>query len=161
MSLNFFSQILSLSLCTNSAGMQANIDVQNCAKKTRKPKTLTREQRRHMKRWEYFIAAEEVIWDYAPVIPANMDKWVLGSSHGANVQTCSAGASEPGVKCQELTALRRIYVLDFIQVLFKSIWNYPKLTTRTNNNKNSNNSSGSSRNCSYHLLSICYCKVLC
>ncbi|KAF6292812.1 coagulation factor V [Rhinolophus ferrumequinum] len=56
------------------AGMQANIDVQNCAKKTRKPKTLTREQRRHMKRWEYFIAAEEVIWDYAPVIPANMDK---------------------------------------------------------------------------------------
>ncbi|XP_074178552.1 coagulation factor V isoform X2 [Rhinolophus sinicus] len=56
------------------AGMQANIDVQNCAKKTRKPTTLTREQRRHMKRWEYFIAAEEVIWDYAPVIPANMDK---------------------------------------------------------------------------------------
>ncbi|KAM5203194.1 coagulation factor V [Hipposideros larvatus] len=56
------------------AGMQATIDIKNCAKKTRKPKTLTREQRRHMKRWEYFIAAEEVIWDYAPVIPENMDK---------------------------------------------------------------------------------------
>nr|KAF6396645.1 coagulation factor V [Rousettus aegyptiacus] len=56
------------------AGMQAYIDIKNCAKKTRKVKTLTREQRRHMKRWEYFIAAEEVIWDYAPVIPATMDK---------------------------------------------------------------------------------------
>nr|XP_006974825.2 coagulation factor V [Peromyscus maniculatus bairdii] len=56
------------------AGMQAYIDIKNCLKKTRNPKTLTREQRRHMKRWEYFIAAEEVIWNYAPVIPANMDK---------------------------------------------------------------------------------------
>ncbi|XP_036890788.1 coagulation factor V isoform X2 [Sturnira hondurensis] len=56
------------------AGMQASIDIKNCAKKTRSSKMLTREQRRHMKRWEYFIAAEEVIWDYAPVIPVNMDK---------------------------------------------------------------------------------------
>nr|XP_028706026.1 coagulation factor V isoform X2 [Macaca mulatta] len=56
------------------AGMQAYIDIKNCPKKTRNPKKITREQRRHMKRWEYFIAAEEVIWDYAPVIPANMDK---------------------------------------------------------------------------------------
>ncbi|XP_035578326.1 coagulation factor V isoform X3 [Zalophus californianus] len=56
------------------AGMQAYIDVKNCPKKTRNPKKLTRDQRRHMKRWEYFIAAEEVIWDYAPIIPANMDK---------------------------------------------------------------------------------------
>ncbi|XP_032718919.1 coagulation factor V [Lontra canadensis] len=56
------------------AGMQAHIDIKNCAKKTRNPKKLTRDQRRHMKRWEYFIAAEEVIWDYAPVIPVNMDK---------------------------------------------------------------------------------------
>ncbi|KAM8817409.1 coagulation factor V [Rhynchonycteris naso] len=56
------------------AGMQAYIDIKNCVKKTRSMKKLTPEQRRHMKRWEYFIAAEEVIWDYAPVIPVNMDK---------------------------------------------------------------------------------------
>ncbi|XP_059889700.1 coagulation factor V isoform X3 [Delphinus delphis] len=56
------------------AGMQAYIDIKNCAKETRNPKKLTRDQRRHVKRWEYFIAAEEVIWDYAPIIPANMDK---------------------------------------------------------------------------------------
>uniref|UniRef100_A0A8C9E2V9 Coagulation factor V n=1 Tax=Phocoena sinus TaxID=42100 RepID=A0A8C9E2V9_PHOSS len=59
---------------TMPAGMQAYIDIKNCAKKTRNPKKLTRDQRRHVKRWEYFIAAEEVIWDYAPIIPANMDK---------------------------------------------------------------------------------------
>uniref|UniRef100_A0A8C6CT12 Coagulation factor V n=1 Tax=Moschus moschiferus TaxID=68415 RepID=A0A8C6CT12_MOSMO len=56
------------------AGMQAHIDIKTCAKQTRNPKKLTRDQRRHIKRWEYFIAAEEVIWDYAPIIPANMDK---------------------------------------------------------------------------------------
>ncbi|XP_004706894.1 coagulation factor V [Echinops telfairi] len=56
------------------AGMKAYMDIKNCPKKTRSPKKLTLSQRRHMKRWEYFIAAEEVIWDYAPVIPTNMDK---------------------------------------------------------------------------------------
>ncbi|ELW64925.1 Coagulation factor V [Tupaia chinensis] len=58
----------------SASGMQAYIDIKNCPKKTRNIKKLTRDQRRHIKRWEYFIAAEEVIWDYAPVIPANMDK---------------------------------------------------------------------------------------
>uniref|UniRef100_A0A5F4WBT6 Coagulation factor V n=1 Tax=Callithrix jacchus TaxID=9483 RepID=A0A5F4WBT6_CALJA len=56
------------------AGMQAYIDIKNCPKETRRLKKITREQRRHIKRWEYFIAAEEIMWDYAPVIPANMDK---------------------------------------------------------------------------------------
>ncbi|KAM7054739.1 coagulation factor V isoform 3-T3 [Molossus nigricans] len=55
------------------AGMWANVTIEDCAKKMRKFKP-TNEQRRHMKRWEYFIAAEEVIWDYAPFIPSNMDK---------------------------------------------------------------------------------------
>ncbi|XP_045403371.1 coagulation factor V isoform X3 [Lemur catta] len=54
--------------------MQAYINIKNCPKKTRMPKKMTLEQRRHIKRWEYFIAAEEVIWDYAPIVPANMDK---------------------------------------------------------------------------------------
>ncbi|XP_006872716.1 PREDICTED: coagulation factor V [Chrysochloris asiatica] len=56
------------------AGMQAYMDIKTCPKKTRSTKKPTRDQRRHIKRWEYFVAAEEVIWDYAPIIPANMDK---------------------------------------------------------------------------------------
>ncbi|XP_055964538.1 LOW QUALITY PROTEIN: coagulation factor V [Sorex fumeus] len=66
--------ILSLVPKHFQAGMQAHIDIKNCTKKTRKLKTLSREQRRHIKRWEYFIAAEEIIWDYAPVILTSMDK---------------------------------------------------------------------------------------
>jgi coagulation factor V (labile factor) len=54
--------------------MQAYIDIKDCLKKTRNPMKLTRGQRRYIKRWEYFIAAEEVIWDYAPIIPSNIDK---------------------------------------------------------------------------------------
>ncbi|XP_004589370.2 coagulation factor V [Ochotona princeps] len=56
------------------AGMRAYLNIKNCPKKTRSPKKLTRDQRRYIKRWEYFIAAEEVIWDYAPIIPANIDR---------------------------------------------------------------------------------------
>ncbi|EHB18757.1 Coagulation factor V [Heterocephalus glaber] len=56
------------------AGMQAHIDIINCPKKTRTTTKLTREQRRYIKRWEYFIAAEEMMWDYAPIIPTTMDK---------------------------------------------------------------------------------------
>ncbi|XP_006887516.1 PREDICTED: coagulation factor V [Elephantulus edwardii] len=56
------------------AGMQAYLNIKNCPKKTRSPKKPTREERRYIKRWEYFIAAEEVIWDYAPVIPVNIDR---------------------------------------------------------------------------------------
>ncbi|XP_033621853.1 coagulation factor V [Fukomys damarensis] len=56
------------------AGMQAHIDITNCPKKTRTTTKLTREQRRYIKRWEYFIAAEEMMWDYAPIIPTTMDK---------------------------------------------------------------------------------------
>uniref|UniRef100_G3TTF0 Coagulation factor V n=1 Tax=Loxodonta africana TaxID=9785 RepID=G3TTF0_LOXAF len=63
-----------ISLFPKSAGMHAYLNIENCPKKTRSPKKLTRDQRRHIKRWEYFVAAEEVIWDYAPIIPANMDK---------------------------------------------------------------------------------------
>ncbi|KAK7817877.1 hypothetical protein U0070_005520 [Myodes glareolus] len=78
-SIHFNGQVLEqnqhkVSAITLVTGMQAYIDIKNCPKKTRSPKTLTREQRRHMKRWEYFIAAEEVIWNYAPVIPTTMDK---------------------------------------------------------------------------------------
>ncbi|XP_007480806.2 coagulation factor V isoform X2 [Monodelphis domestica] len=56
------------------AGMKAHLKIEKCSKATRKVKKLTRDQRRYIKRWEYFIAAEEVIWDYAPEIQENKDK---------------------------------------------------------------------------------------
>ncbi|XP_068950841.1 coagulation factor V [Petaurus breviceps papuanus] len=56
------------------AGMKAYLKIEKCPKGTRKITKLTRDQRRYIKKWEYFIAAEEVIWDYAKVNPDNMDK---------------------------------------------------------------------------------------
>ncbi|XP_020830327.1 coagulation factor V [Phascolarctos cinereus] len=56
------------------AGMKAYLKIEKCPKETRTIKKLTRNQRRYIKKWEYFIAAEEVIWDYAPVNKENMDK---------------------------------------------------------------------------------------
>ncbi|KAK1329482.1 LOW QUALITY PROTEIN: hypothetical protein QTO34_011672 [Cnephaeus nilssonii] len=73
-SIHFNGQVLEQNHHKVSAVTLARIDIENCAKRTRSHKPLTLEQRRHMKRWEYFIAAEEVIWDYAPFIPVNMNK---------------------------------------------------------------------------------------
>ncbi|XP_027724371.1 coagulation factor V isoform X1 [Vombatus ursinus] len=56
------------------AGMKAYLKIEKCPKGTRMIKKLTRDQRRYIKKWEYFIAAEEVIWDYAPVNKENTDK---------------------------------------------------------------------------------------
>ncbi|XP_074164404.1 coagulation factor V isoform X2 [Sminthopsis crassicaudata] len=56
------------------AGMKAYLKIEKCPKSTRKVKKLTRDQRRYIKKWEYFIAAEEVIWDYAPENHENMNK---------------------------------------------------------------------------------------
>uniref|UniRef100_A0A6I8P7S7 Coagulation factor V n=1 Tax=Ornithorhynchus anatinus TaxID=9258 RepID=A0A6I8P7S7_ORNAN len=56
------------------AGMHGYLNIKSCQKQTRSNKKISRDQRRQIKDWEYFIAAEEVMWDYAPVIPGNMDK---------------------------------------------------------------------------------------
>ncbi|KAM9003604.1 coagulation factor V isoform X1 [Sarcophilus harrisii] len=56
------------------AGMKAYLKIKKCPKSTRKVNKLTRDQRRYIKKWEYFIAAEEVIWDYAPENQENMNK---------------------------------------------------------------------------------------
>uniref|UniRef100_F6WV22 Coagulation factor V n=1 Tax=Monodelphis domestica TaxID=13616 RepID=F6WV22_MONDO len=60
----------------SQAGMKAHLKIEKCSKATRKVKKLTRDQRRYIKRWEYFIAAEEVIWDYAPEIQENKDNLI-------------------------------------------------------------------------------------
>ncbi|XP_038613808.1 coagulation factor V-like [Tachyglossus aculeatus] len=56
------------------AGMYGYLNIKPCQKQSRSNKKISRDQRRQIKDWEYFIAAEEVMWDYAPVIPGNIDK---------------------------------------------------------------------------------------
>uniref|UniRef100_A0A8C6HRV9 Coagulation factor V n=1 Tax=Mus spicilegus TaxID=10103 RepID=A0A8C6HRV9_MUSSI len=125
------------------AGMQAYIDIKNCPKKTRSPKTLTREQRRYMKRWEYFIAAEEVIWNYAPVIPANMDK-IYRSQHLDNFsnqigkhykkviyrqyeeETFTKRTDNPSIKQSGILGpVIRAQVRDTLKIVFKNMASRP------------------------------------
>ncbi|XP_074078065.1 coagulation factor V [Macrotis lagotis] len=56
------------------AGMEAYLKIEKCLKETRKVNKLTRDQRRYIKKWEYFIAAEEVIWNYVSENKENMDR---------------------------------------------------------------------------------------
>uniref|UniRef100_A0A8D2JSC3 Coagulation factor V n=1 Tax=Sciurus vulgaris TaxID=55149 RepID=A0A8D2JSC3_SCIVU len=89
-------------------------DIKNCPKKNRNPKKLTRDQRRHIKRWEYFIAAEEVIWDYAPVISI-VYKQYQDETFTKRVE--NSNIKEEGI----LGPIIRAQVRDTLKIVFKNM----------------------------------------
>ncbi|KAM6099929.1 coagulation factor V isoform 2-T2 [Theristicus caerulescens] len=56
------------------AGMHGYLTVRDCGDKEVKKSRLSYKERLMVKSWEYFIAAEEVTWDYAPSIPDSLDR---------------------------------------------------------------------------------------
>lgn len=56
------------------AGMHGYLTVRDCGDKEVKKSRLSYRERLMVKTWEYFIAAEEVTWDYAPNIPDTLDR---------------------------------------------------------------------------------------
>ncbi|XP_072738769.1 coagulation factor V isoform X1 [Ciconia boyciana] len=56
------------------AGMHGYLTIRDCGDKEVKKSRLSYKERLMVKNWEYFIAAEEVTWDYAPSIPDNLDR---------------------------------------------------------------------------------------
>ncbi|KFR14606.1 Coagulation factor V, partial [Opisthocomus hoazin] len=56
------------------AGMRGYLTVRDCGDKEVKKSRLSYRERLMVKSWEYFIAAEEVTWDYAPNIPDSLDR---------------------------------------------------------------------------------------
>ncbi|CAL8266681.1 unnamed protein product [Lota lota] len=56
------------------AGMHGFVDVRTCKGFEASPRRLTIEQQRHSKEWTYYIAAEEIMWNYAPKMPAYIDE---------------------------------------------------------------------------------------
>lgn len=56
------------------AKMHGYLTVRDCGDREVKKSRLSLKERRMIKNWEYFIAAEEVVWDYAPTIPDSLDK---------------------------------------------------------------------------------------
>uniref|UniRef100_A0A8C6J437 ferroxidase n=1 Tax=Melopsittacus undulatus TaxID=13146 RepID=A0A8C6J437_MELUD len=56
------------------AGMHGYLTIRDCGDKEVKKSSLSYKERRMVNSWEYFIAAEEVTWDYAPNIPDSLDR---------------------------------------------------------------------------------------
>ncbi|XP_010183905.1 PREDICTED: coagulation factor V-like [Mesitornis unicolor] len=56
------------------AGMHGYLNIRDCGDKEVKKSHLSYKERLMVKTWEYFIAAEEVTWDYAPNIPDSLDR---------------------------------------------------------------------------------------
>ncbi|XP_074450992.1 coagulation factor V isoform X3 [Larus michahellis] len=56
------------------AGMHGYLTIRDCGNKEVKKSHLSYKERRMVKSWQYFIAAEEVTWDYAPSIPDSLDR---------------------------------------------------------------------------------------
>nr|XP_057938857.1 coagulation factor V isoform X2 [Doryrhamphus excisus] len=55
-------------------GMHAFVDVKKCDAFKAPKRVLTRQQRLDSREWTYYIAAEEVFWDYAPEMPDHIDE---------------------------------------------------------------------------------------
>uniref|UniRef100_A0A671Y3N9 ferroxidase n=1 Tax=Sparus aurata TaxID=8175 RepID=A0A671Y3N9_SPAAU len=56
------------------AGMHGFVDVTKCDGFQAPRRRMTIEQKRHSKEWIYYIAAEEVFWDYAPTMNEHVDE---------------------------------------------------------------------------------------
>lgn len=54
--------------------MHGYLKIEGCGNPDTLKKKLSYKELRMIKDWEYFIAAEEVIWDYAPQIPESVDR---------------------------------------------------------------------------------------
>nr|XP_046260880.1 coagulation factor V [Scatophagus argus] len=55
------------------AGMHGFFDVKKCDDFEAPRRRMTIEQKRHSREWIYYIAAEEIVWDYAPNMHENID----------------------------------------------------------------------------------------
>lgn len=55
------------------AGLHGYLNITTCEKFPAPKRRLTIQERAESQEWTYFIAAEEIIWDYAPNMPENMD----------------------------------------------------------------------------------------
>ncbi|XP_074856068.1 coagulation factor V isoform X2 [Carettochelys insculpta] len=56
------------------AGMHGYLNIKECGGKDLSEKKLSFKELRMIQNWEYFIAAEETTWDYAPNIPETIDR---------------------------------------------------------------------------------------
>lgn len=51
--------------------MHGYLNIKECGKQNTLMRKLSFKETRMIKHWEYFIAAEEITWDYAPEMSEN------------------------------------------------------------------------------------------
>ncbi|XP_071340273.1 coagulation factor V [Trachinotus anak] len=56
------------------AGMHGFVDVETCDGFSAPLRRMTIQQRKQSREWKYFIAAEEIVWDYAPTMHEHVDE---------------------------------------------------------------------------------------
>uniref|UniRef100_A0AAR2IL05 ferroxidase n=1 Tax=Pygocentrus nattereri TaxID=42514 RepID=A0AAR2IL05_PYGNA len=56
-----------------TSGMHGFLTINMCEEFTAPKREITIQQSRESQEWTYYIAAEEIIWDYAPNMPDNVD----------------------------------------------------------------------------------------
>ncbi|KAJ6662254.1 hypothetical protein lerEdw1_012417 [Lerista edwardsae] len=56
------------------AEMYGYLNIEDCGNADNLTRKLTQKELRMINNWDYFIAAEEIVWDYAPEIPEKIDK---------------------------------------------------------------------------------------
>lgn len=57
-----------------AAGMHGFVDVKKCDGFEAPQRIITAKQRRQSREWIYYIAAEEIVWDYTPNMPEHIDE---------------------------------------------------------------------------------------
>ncbi|XP_042350292.1 coagulation factor V [Plectropomus leopardus] len=72
-------------------GMHGFVDVIKCDGFNAPRRRMTIEQKRHSSEWTYYIAAEEVTWDYAPNMPEHVDE-------GFKIQYLKQSSTRVGAK---------------------------------------------------------------
>ncbi|XP_056295150.1 coagulation factor V isoform X2 [Pseudoliparis swirei] len=126
------------------AGMYGFVDVKRCDGFRAPQRRMTVEQKRHSRVWTYYIAAEEIIWDYAPEMPGHIDgdfkfqylrqsSMRIGGKYKKAVYTLYTNASftetlEPKQKKRELGILGpviRAQIRDVIKIVFKNLASRP------------------------------------
>ncbi|XP_073711368.1 coagulation factor V [Misgurnus anguillicaudatus] len=62
------------------AGLHGYLNIRTCEQFPAPKRRLTIQQKEESQEWTYYIAAEEVLWDYAPNMPENID-WNFRSKY--------------------------------------------------------------------------------
>ncbi|XP_053313463.1 coagulation factor V [Spea bombifrons] len=111
------------------AGMHGYIDVDTCGEKVTTVRRLSIFHKRFIKVWEHFIAAEEVMWDYAPGkqgtdkthCPQKYKKVIYREYTDKTFTKRAPAANEAGL----LGPVIRAQVKDTITVVFKNMASQP------------------------------------